>query len=125
MSVMRAIVAVLLLALVACGSQEDRFVRPGVPRTSPSGNYVAHTESVSGKTVLLITNPAGDELYRDSLEYWTSERNDGVGVLWLSDRDQLWLLVPGSTHQRVEPDAQGAWHRVADSELPEEIKRLG
>lgn len=121
---MRAVVLLLVLALVSC-SPADRFVRPGAPKASPSGKYVAHTESVNGGTVLLITDKAGNELYRDSLAYRTSERNDGVGVLWLSDRDQLWLLTPGETHQRVEPDEHGDWSRKPDSQLPEEIKQLG
>ncbi|WP_156213060.1 hypothetical protein [Lentzea aerocolonigenes] len=120
---MRVLAAVLALFLVAgCGSdREDRFARPGAPKTSPSGKFVAHAESASE---VKVTDRNGGEVFRKSYEYATSSRADGIGVVWLSKQDQLWVLVPGDTSERIEPGPDGVWTAVK-AELPGEITRLG
>jgi hypothetical protein len=120
--VVAALVA-LLLVLTGCGSDsEDRFARPGSPRTSPSGKFVAHAEGSSG---VRVTDRNGGELFRKSYEYATSYRNDGIGVVWLSTKDQLWVLVPGNRmSERIEAGQDGVWTAV-EAELPREITRLG
>jgi hypothetical protein len=122
MRVLAALVA-LLLVLTGCGDDsEDRFARPGTPKTSPSGKFVAHAESASE---LRITDRNGGELFRKSYEYATSYRNDGIGVVWLSTKDQLWVLVPGNRlSERIEAGQDGVWTAV-EAELPGEITRLG
>jgi hypothetical protein len=120
--VVAALVA-LLLVLTGCGDDsEDRFARPGSPKTSPSGKFVAHAEGASG---VRVTDRNGGELFRKSYEYATSYRNDGIGVVWLSTKDQLWVLVPGNRmSERIEAGQDGVWTAV-EAELPGEITRLG
>ena len=114
--------AALLLVLTGCGGdREDRFVRPGAPKASPSGKFVAHAESASE---VRVTDRDGGEVFRKSYEYATSSRADGIGVVWLSEKDQLWVLVPGDTSERVEAGPDGVWTAVT-AELPREITRLG
>jgi hypothetical protein len=122
MRVLAALVA-LLLVLTGCGDDsEDRFARPGRPKASPSGKFVAHAESASE---LRITDRNGGELFRKSYEYATSYRSDAIGVVWLSTKDQLWVLVPGGRmSERVEAGQDGVWTAV-EAELPGEITRLG
>lgn len=122
MKVVAALVA-LLLVLAGCGSDsEDRFARPGSPKTSPSGKFVAHAE---GSSEVRVTDRNGGELFRKSYEYATSYRNDGIGVVWLSTKDQLWVLVPGNRmSERIEAGQDGVWTAV-EAELPGEITRLG
>ncbi|NGY65443.1 hypothetical protein G7043_41780 [Lentzea sp. NEAU-D13] len=111
----------LLLVLTGCGSDEDRFARPGAPKASPSGKFVAHAESASE---VRVTDRNGGEVFRKSYEYATSSRADAIGVVWLSEKDQLWVLVPGDTSERVEAGPDGVWTAVT-AELPGEITRLG
>jgi hypothetical protein len=122
MRVLAALVA-LLLVLTGCDSdREDRFARPGAPKTSPSGKFVAHAESASE---VRVTDRNGGEVFRKSYEYATSYRNDGIGVVWLSTKDQLWVLVPGNRmSERVEAGENGVWTAV-QAELPREITGLG
>lgn len=116
-----AALAAVVALLAGCGDSEDRFARPGAPRTSPSGKFVAHAESASE---VRVTDRNGGDVFRKSYEYATSSRADGIGVVWLSQRDQLWVLVPGDTSERVEPGPDGVWTAV-EAELPGEITRLG
>ncbi len=117
-----AALAALVMALSGCADDSgDRFVRPGAPKTSPSGKFVAHTESASE---VRVTDRNGGDVFRKSYEYATSSRADGIGVVWLSERDQLWVLVPGDTSERVEAGQDGVWTAV-QAELPGEITRLG
>jgi hypothetical protein len=117
-----AALAALLLVLTGCGGEpEDRFARPGEPRQSPSGKFVAHAESGSE---VRVTDRDGGEVFRKSYEYATSSRADGIGVVWSSQQDQLWVLVPGDTSERVEAGPDGVWTAV-EAELPGEITRLG
>ena len=117
-----AALVALLLALTACGGDpEDRFARPGAPTNSPSGKFVAHAESGSE---VRVTDRDGGEVFRKSYEYATSSRADGIGVVWLSTQDQLWVLVPGDTSERIEAGPDGVWTAV-EADLPGEITRLG
>ncbi|MEV6242208.1 hypothetical protein [Lentzea sp. NPDC051838] len=122
MRVLAAFVA-LLLVLTGCGSdREDRFARPGAPKTSPSGKFVAHAESASE---VKVTDRNGGDVFRKSYEYATSYRNDGIGVVWLSTKDQLWVLVPGGRmSERIEAGADGVW-TATEAALPDEITRQG
>ncbi|RDI27598.1 hypothetical protein [Lentzea flaviverrucosa] len=121
---MRSLAALvaLLLVLTGCGGDgEDRFARPGAPKPSPSGKFVAHAESASE---VRVTDRNGGDVFRKSYEYATSSRADGIGVVWLSKQDQLWVLVPGDTSERIEAGPDGVWKAV-EAELPGEITRLG
>jgi hypothetical protein len=122
MRILAALVA-LLLVLTGCGSDsEDRFARPGAPKSSPSGKFVAHADSASE---VRVTDRNGGEVFRKSYEYATSYRADGIGVVWLSEKDQLWVLVPGGRmSERIEAGQDGVW-TATEAELPREITRLG
>ncbi|MFI6102483.1 hypothetical protein ACIA8G_43625 [Lentzea sp. NPDC051213] len=123
--VLRALAAVMTLVLVlaGCGGErEDRFAQPGAPKSSPSGKFVAHAE---GTSAVRVTDRNGGDVFQKSYEYATSYRADGIGVVWLSKKDQLWVLVPGGrTSERIEPGPDGIWTATED-ELPGEITRLG
>jgi hypothetical protein len=128
---------VVVLALAGClmsrssASNEDRFVRPGAARTSPSGSFKASVEAGPDQngvatTVVVISDSAGHEVFRDNYAY--SNRH-GVGVTWLSTQDQLWILSSdvGSAHvDRTD----GGWVKTmvtpeTKAAVPEEIVRLG
>ncbi|MEU7480628.1 hypothetical protein AB0A63_31935 [Lentzea sp. NPDC042327] len=115
-------VLALLLVLTACGDdRQDRFASPGAPKTSPSGKFVAHAESASE---VRVTDRNGGDVFRKSYEYATSHRADGIGVVWLSSADQLWVVVPNDGTERIEAGPDGEW-RATKAELPREISRLG
>ncbi len=112
----------LLLALTACGDdRQDRFASPGAPKTSPSGDFVAHAESASE---VRVTDRDGDDVFRKSYDYAGSQRADAIGVVWSSAEDQLWVLVPNVGTERIEPGPDGEWRAVQD-DLPSDITRLG
>jgi hypothetical protein len=112
----------LLLALTACGDdRQDRFASPGAPKTSPSGDFVAHVESASE---VRVTDRDGGDVFRKSYGYATSQRADGIGVVWSSTKDQLWVVVPHDGTERIEPGPDGEWRATRD-DLPSDITRLG
>ncbi|MFD4670652.1 hypothetical protein ACFWNN_13000 [Lentzea sp. NPDC058450] len=113
-----ALAAVLFLG--AC-SGEQQFVSPGDPQSSPSGNFVAHAENDSE---VRVTDRDGGEVFRKTYEHDRVYEGDGVGVVWLSGKDQLWVIVPRGGAERVEAGPDGKWTAVAD-ELPGEITRMG
>ena len=114
MRIVAAVVALLFL-LTGCGSdREDRFARPGAPKSSPSGKFTAHAESASE---VRVTDRNGGDVFRKSYEYATSSRADGIGVVWLSEKDQLWVLVPGDTSECVEAGPDGD-HWTVRASLP-------
>ena len=109
----------LVLVLAGCsifgrsGGRQDRFARPGAPRTSPSGAYIASVvpgppENGVDTLVVVITDGSGLEVFRDDYAYSTRH---GVGVTWLSDRDQLWILSADVGHSYVEI-RDGRWTKV-------------
>jgi hypothetical protein len=122
MRVVAALVALLFVLTGCTDDREDRFAAPGAPKKSPTGKFVAHADSASE---VRVTDSDGGEVFKKSYEYATSYRADGIGVVWLSTKDQLWVLVPGGRmSERVEPGPDGVWTAV-EAELPGEITRLG
>ena len=126
----------LVLVLTGCaifgrsGGRQDRFARPGAPRTSPSGEYIASVvagppENGVETLVVVITDRSGREVFRDDDAYSTRH---GVGVTWLSDRDQLWILSADVGHSYVEAQ-DGRWTKVditpeSTASIPGEIADL-
>jgi hypothetical protein len=126
----------VVLLLAGCSmfgrstDRQDRFVRPGAPRTSPSGTFTASVvpgprQNGVDTLVVVITDRAGAEVFRDDYAY--SSRH-GVGVTWLSDRDQLWILSSDVGTSYVEPTG-GRWTKVAitpetRADIPAEIDKL-
>ncbi|GLY49676.1 hypothetical protein [Lentzea sp. NBRC 102530] len=109
-----------LLLLGACGS-EQQFASPGDPQPSPSGNFVVHAESDSE---VRVTDRDGAEVFRKTYAHDRVYEGDGVGAVWLSGKDQLWVIVPRGGAERVEAGPDGRWTAVPD-ELPGEITRMG
>jgi hypothetical protein len=140
MSGRRALLAsaslVLVVVLGGCGifgrssSRDDRFVRANAPRTSPSGGFTASIQSGPVQngvetSVVVITDGSGKEVFHDSYAY--SNRH-GVGVTWLSTKDQLWILSSDVGPAYVEQNA-GTWVKTAitpdtTSSIPTEIADL-
>lgn len=131
-------IAIAIAALVAgCGlfgradRTADRFVRPGQPKSSPSGSYTAFADygpEDHGVTtwVAVIKDAAGNEVFRDEDNY--SSRH-GVGITWLSTEDQLWLLSSDVGTAHVDRSADGTWVKTwmnpeTIGTVPEEIKSL-
>jgi hypothetical protein len=126
----------LVLVLAGCaifgrsGGRQDRFARPGSPRPSPSGAYIASVvpgppENGVDTLVVVITDQSGHEVFRDDDAYSTRH---GVGVTWLSDRDQLWILSADVGHSYVEI-RDGRWAKVditpeTTASVPGEIASL-
>ncbi|XVV06038.1 hypothetical protein ACQPW3_11890 [Actinosynnema sp. CA-248983] len=127
-------VVIALLALASCtGSAPDdvdeRFVVPGKPRTSPSGNFTAHVEVGDDKTARLVSiSDAKDvEVFRDDLVYRVGNAGR-LTVVWLSTADQLWILSTDIGTRYVNRDAStGTWtvdYPADRKDVPQEIKDL-
>jgi hypothetical protein len=131
-------VAALVFVLVLSGcsmfgrssDRQDRFVRPNAPRTSPSGTFTASVvpgprEDGVETLVVVITDRSGTEVFHDDYAY--SARH-GVGVTWLSNHDQLWILSADVGTSYVEP-RDGTWTKVGITpetrgSIPAEIAQL-
>jgi hypothetical protein len=114
------------------GKSQDRFVRPGAPRTSPTDSFVASVEekdsaadSVKTWTVV-VADKSGVEVFRDEYAYSTRH---SLAVTWLSTKDQLWILSGdvGTAHIEAGPD--GRWAKTSITpqtrgDIPQEISQL-
>ncbi|MGH3937378.1 MAG: hypothetical protein ACRDTG_01885 [Pseudonocardiaceae bacterium] len=129
-----ALTAVLAGCAALFGSDRvnERFARPEHPRTSPSGQFVAHVEFGPEQNgvltwVVVITDRGGHEVFRDNYAY--SSRH-GVGITWLSGKDQLWLLSSDVGTSSVQQDAGSTWRKEYprlghfDQDVPPEIREL-
>lgn len=111
---------------------DDRFARPGQPRTSPSGELVARVvpgpEQNGVETwVVVIEDRRGWEVFRDDYAY--SSRH-GVGVTWLSGADELWVLSSDVGTSSIVRGPDGTWRKEYprpgrfDEDVPAEIREL-
>jgi hypothetical protein len=111
---------------------DERFVRPGQPRVSPSGKFVAHAEpgpEPAGEPtwIVVITDREGRELFRDTEAY---RSRPGVGITWLTDTDELWLLSTDTGLSYLQPDEDDIWSKERprpdhhDQDVPAEIRQL-
>lgn len=113
---------------------DERFVRPGQPRTSPSGEFVAHAEPEPGPEqsgasawIVVITDHAGREVFRSTE---ASHDRPGVDITWLTDTDELWVLSPDAGPWYVQQDGDDTWSRERprqdhrDEDVPAEIREL-
>lgn len=116
--------------VVGCGlfgrsdRTNDRFARPGQPKTSPSGNYTVFAEygpEQNGvKTwVAVIKDKSGKEVFHDTEPYSTRH---GVGFTWLSTKDQLWLLSGDVGPSHVDRNVDGTWTKTGI--YPETVKDI-
>jgi hypothetical protein len=113
------------------GKSQDRFVRPGAPRTSPTGAFVATVEEKQGpdsvKTwTTVVTDKDGAEVFRDGYAYSTRH---AVAVTWLSTKDQLWILSSDVGTAHIEPGPDGKWVKTSitpqtKADVPQEISDL-
>jgi hypothetical protein len=112
-------------------SDAERFARPGRPRSSPSGAFMASLAAGPEQNgvatwVVTIADASGAEVFRDDHAY--SARH-GLGVTWLSSRDQLWILSfdVGDAYVQQRDDGR-SWVKVmltpGNQDTPEEIARL-
>lgn len=138
----RRLATMLLIAglLSGCGilgsplsRDDDRFARPGHPKDSPSGRFTVSVgmgpkqNGVETWVAVIRDNATDSEVFHDSYAY--SSRH-GLGITWLSSRDQLWLLSSdvGTSHVDQQPD--GTWVKTTInpetvSDIPEEIEAVG
>lgn len=131
-----AVVVTAVVALVAgCGSfgrsdrANDRFARPGQPKTSPSGLYTAYAEwgpdENTVKTwVVVVRDKSGKEVFHDDYAYSTRH---GVMITWLStEPNQLWIYSGDVAVSRVSPNPSGIWEKtpVRRQDVPDEISEL-
>ena len=130
--VIMAVATVLAGCTALFGGAEERFVRPGQPRTSPSGEFVAQADLGPEHNgvptwIVVITARDGREVFRDGEVY--SSRH-GVGITWLTDTDELWVLSSEVGTSYVRHDAAGSWHKDYprpghyDEDVPAEIRQL-
>lgn len=137
----RQLATALLIAVILSGCEilgggpsrhDDRFAAPDHPKESPSGQYAAsvamgpNQNGADTWVAVIQDNATGAKVFRDSYAY--SSRH-GVGITWLSSRDQLWLLSSdvGTSHVDRQPD--GTWVRTniypeSTRDVPEEINAL-
>lgn len=128
--------AAVLLVLAGCGgkgtARDDRFVRPGVPKPSPSGGYTAYAENGPAQNgvatwIAVVRDNSGAEVFRDNYAYSTRQ---GIGFTWLSGRDQLWLLSADVGDAHVDRKSDGSWAKTVitpetSGDVPDEIRQLG
>jgi hypothetical protein len=123
----------VVVTLSGCnlGSAEDRFVRPGSPRTSPTGGFTAEIQNGPERDgapswVVVVRDSAGGEVFRDDFAYSIRHR---IGVTWRSDRDQLWIVSTEAGTHYVQQGAGQRWDKRAVTQdtrdqVPEEIAKL-
>ena len=126
------IVVGILLLLHRSTRDMERFVRPDKAKRSPSGAFIASfrpgpEQNGVATWVVVIADTDGSEVFRDDRAY--SARH-GVGVTWLSVRDQLWILSSdiGDGYVERREDA-GTWTKVMlgpenRDGVPEEVRQL-
>jgi hypothetical protein len=98
--------------VLGCGmfrSLDERFVVPDRPRHSPSGEFLALVEDGPVQNgvrtwVVVLVDSDGAEVFRDDYAYSTRH---GVGVTWLSDEDQVWILSGDVGTAYVEREVGG------------------
>ncbi|ANE82617.1 hypothetical protein A7U43_04040 [Mycobacterium adipatum] len=106
---------------------DERAVRPGEPKPSPSGLYTAYAEDGAPQNTVktlvdVIRDKDGNEVYRDDAAYSTRH---GVLFTWLStEPNQLWILSSDVGTFHVAPDNDGTWTKQHATNVPPEIKDL-
>ena len=127
------LVLAVAAAVVGCGlfgrdsETDERAVRPGEPKPSPSGLYTAYAEDGAPQNTVktlvdVIRDKDGNEVYRDDAAYSTRH---GVLFTWLTtEPDQLWILSSDVGTFYVSPDDHGAWNKQHATDVPQEIKEL-
>jgi hypothetical protein len=129
------LVCVLTASLVlGCGlfkPLDERFVLPDRPRHSSSGEFLALVEDGPVQNgvqtwVVVLVDSDGAEVFRDDYAYSTRH---GVGVTWLSDEDQLWILSGDVGTAYVERNFGGVWVKAwitpkTRDDIPDEIEAL-
>jgi hypothetical protein len=127
----------LVMSLAGCGTsgrsneRQDRFVGAGKPRTSPSGQFVASVKDGPEQNgvatwIVVIATSSGSVVFQDDQAY---SRRHGVGVTWLSNRDQLWILSSDVGTAHVDQVGGATWVKTritpdTANTVPEEIARL-
>jgi hypothetical protein len=112
------------------GNQDDRFVVLDQPRRSPSNEYVASVIAGAVQNgvetrVVVVSDSAGKEVFHDDTPYSTRH---GIGVTWLSTKDQLWILSGDIGTSYVQSDGS-TWTKTSIApetrqDVPEEIQDL-
>ena len=133
-------VTVLIASLLSgCGifiggsRRDDRFARPNAPKDAPSGQYEVvvdmgpNQNGVDTWVATIREKTTGTEVFRDSYAY--SSRH-GVGIIWLSSSDQLWLISSDVGTAHVDRQEDGTWFKTniypeTVGDVPEEIAALG
>ena len=131
-----AVLAALAVVLAGCGlfgpdPVADRFAKPGAPKVSPSGGYTVVVDNGPVQNgvetwVATIIDGTGTEVFRDDHAYSTRH---GIGITWLSDGDQLWLLSGDVGTAYVDRQPDGRWTKTAltpdtRGTVPAEIQQL-
>lgn len=107
------------------------LVRPGQPRISPSGEFVARVEPGPARNgvptwVVVLTDRTGREVFRDSDAH---SSRPGVAITWLTGEDELWLVSGDTGTSYLQQDADG-WSKERprpghfDQDVPPEIREL-
>jgi hypothetical protein len=114
----------------ARGRYDERFVLLNRPHKSPSGQYIASViagpdQNGVATRVVVISDSAGKEVFHDDMPY--SVRH-GLGVTWLSTKDQLWILSGDIGTSYLQSDGS-TWTRTSitpetTKDIPEEIQDL-
>lgn len=135
---MRSVILVGAAALLVAAywiflrpADNERFVRLDAPKRSPSGAFTAYVVpgpvQNSVKTLIPVIRDSNNiEVFHDTEAYSTRH---GVGVTWLSTKDQLWILSGDVGDAYVELGADGAWHKTRltpemKNPIPSEIEKL-
>lgn len=124
----RAVAAAAAATTLAAGCADSRFASPDTPKKSPSGEYSASAEfgpeQGGVKTwIATIRDRSGALVFRDNYAYSTRH---GVGITWLSRRDQLWLLSGDVGTSHVDRNPDGTWTKTdltpeTTETIPDEI----
>lgn len=126
MTKLLAVCTVLSCVVAGCATPAapgDLITMPGSTARAFSGAFTAEVaEEGSGDSGVLkpcITNGSGEVVFTDSLSH---TKRSGVGLVWESNSDALWILSTDYGNYRVAQET-AQWVKETGKPMPSEVSQ--